>query len=63
MITRYYEIYCDCCKGADYFPGTKAEAIEQFKEVGWIFVGDKQYCTTECRDKPPEDEKNKPITE
>ena len=57
MITKYYEISCDGCGGGDYFPGTKEQSIEHFKDVGWIFKGDKQYCDKDCSLKSPEVQK------
>ena len=51
MITKYYEMACDTCGGGDYFNGNREISVEHFKDMGWIFVKGKHFCSNTCKQK------------
>ena len=51
MLTRWWEIICDGCGGAEHFQGNKREAEGQARDVGWIITREKKhYCSEKCKD-------------
>ena len=50
MVRQFIQIECDQCGNCDNYPGTKKEAMEYFRVMGWIVSKGKHFCNEECKE-------------
>ena len=50
-IRKAYEISCDECGLAEPAHGNKSALERMWKAHGWLFVGDKHFCDSDCMKK------------
>ena len=49
MISKWREMRCDYCYVSDYWPGTKSQAIENYRATGHGIVNkDGCFCNEKC---------------
>ena len=48
-ISKAYVFYCGGCGQQEMCIGNKPYAIRILKYLGWLNVGDKWYCSEQCR--------------